>query len=412
MLQEFPLQWIPGEKWAKEHGQLFTLEMNLEKIRLHISIDARWHLNSGVLREVIDPAVMHIRHGFKETLDENGRLIESPTVIHDMLSVKKQFWHWKEHQRRFEEENPDKQVVAFSSNGNCGSNPYYIASDGKNILHLNSETEKMRDGRMYSLVSADMNPDFFGAVEMSHQQTLSEKDMRYFGQLATGIPLVTLGEPLGKNGLISLIHEGKIYDLGHMFRFGYIKYKESWVNLGYNGFFTDGKLDFEKVAAGVNQEVIENINIGAFAEDEARKSMEGKGYVFVARPKNGHSGEFTIRDGQMDIVFLSGIYPHSMLGLTEDGRMISAAIRALGNRAGGTDYLGAAEIMANLGCDEAILCDNGGDTVNGFASGEFFTQTEEPNRGLRSVFLYYIERGDVLRPDELRAIIYPPQYPS
>lgn len=409
----FPFQWIPGERWAREHGQLFVIEMNPEKVRLHISIDSRWHLNSGVLREVLDPSVMHIRHGFKETLDENGKLIESPTVIHNMMSVKKYCWHWKEHVRQFEAENPDKQVVAFSSNGNCGSNPYYVASDGKNILHLNSETEKMREGRTYSLVSVDMNPDFFGAVEISHEQTLSrDADFKYFGQLATGISLVSIGEPLDKSGLISLVHEGKIYDLGHMFRFGYIKYNESWVNLGYNGFFTDGKLDFNKVAAGVNQEVIEGIDIGVFAEDEARKSMEAKGYTFVAKPKNGRTGEFAIKGGKMDAVFLPGIYPHSMFGLTHDGRMISAAIRALGNRAGGTDYLGAAEIMAELGCEDAILCDNGGDTVNGFASsGEFFTQTEEPNRGLRSVFLYYIEQGDVLYLDDLRAIIYPPQYP-
>lgn len=163
----------------------------------------------------------------------------------------------------------------------------------------------------------------------------------------------------------------------------------------------------------MSQEVIESIDIGVFVEDEARKSMEAKGYVFVAKPKNGKTGEFTIKDGKMDVVFLPGIYPHSMCGLTADGRMISAAIRALGNRAGGTDYLGAAEIMAELGCDEAILCDNGGDTVNGFvSSGEFFIQTEEPNRGLRSVFLYYVERNNMLRPDDLRAIVYPPQYPS
>lgn len=241
----FSLRWIPGEKWAKEYGQLFVLDMGSKIVRMYISIDARWHLNSGVLREVIDPAVMHIRHGFKETLDENGKLVESPAVIHDMMSVKKHFWHWKEHVRKFEQENPDKQALAFSSNGNCGSNPYYIASDGKNILHLNSETAKMQEGRTYSLVSADMDHDFFGTVEISHEQTLSnDSDFRYFGQLATGIPLVTIGEPLDKSGLISLIREGKIYDLGHMFRFGYIKYKESWANLGYNGFFTDGKLDF------------------------------------------------------------------------------------------------------------------------------------------------------------------------
>lgn len=408
----FPFQWIPGEKWAKEYGQLFVLEMD-PIIQLHISIDPRWHLNSGVLREVLDPSVMHIRHGFNETLDENGKLVESPTFIHDMMSVKKHFWHWKEHIRRFEEENPDKQVLAFSSNGNCGSNPYYVASDGKNILHLNSETARMQEDRTYSLVSADMNPDFFGTVEISHEQTLSnDSDFKYFGQLATGIPLVIIGEPLDKSGLISLIREGKIYDLGHMFRFGYIKYQESWVNLGYNGFFTDGKLDFDKVAAGVNQEVIEGIDIGVFVEDEARKSMEAKGYVFVAKPKNGKTGEFTIKDGKMDVVFLPGIYPHSMFGLTADGRRISAAIRALGNRAGGTDYLGAAEIMAELGCENAILCDNGGDTVNGLVSGEFFTQTEEPNRGLRSVFLYCVPRDYTPKDDDLRAIIYPPQYPS
>lgn len=405
----FPFQWIPGERWAREHGQLFVIEMNPEKVRLHISIDSRWHLNSGVLREVIDPTVMHIRHGFKETLDENGKLIESPMVIHNMMSVKKYCWHWKEHVRRFEEENPDKQVIAFSSNGNCGSNPYYVASDGKNKLFLKTEIAEMQRGRHYSGVLVSSYSHTADQTVIFHNQSLSAAR---WSMLASGIPLIQSSIPLDRQELIKLVLEGKIYDLGHMFRFGYIKYQESWANLGYNGFFTDGKLDFEKVAAGVNQEVIEGIDIGVFAEDEARKSMEAKGYTFVAKPKNGRTGEFAIKDGKMDVVFLSGIYPHSMFGLTADGRMISAAIRALGNRAGGTDYLGAAEIMAELGCEGAILCDNGGDTVNGFASsGEFFTQTEEPNRGLRSVFLYYIEQGDVLYLDDLRAIIYPPQYP-
>lgn len=412
-LQKFPFRWIPGDWREKGYGQLSTIEMNPEKVRLRISLDERWHLSSGVLREVVDPAVMHIRHGFKETLDENGRLVESPTVIHDMMSVKKLFRHWKEHVRLFEEKRTDEKVLAFSSNGNCGSNPYYVACDGENWLHLKSEASEIYGGRTYSLI--DM---YWRSAVIWHDVCMKEwmiKMNKHFGcwsPLATGIPLMQGGIPLDRQGLMRLITEGKIYDLGHMFRFGYIKYKESWVNLGYNGFFTDGKIDFEKVAAGVNQEVIEGIDIGVFNEDEARKSMEGKGYVFVAHPRNGHSGEFTIRDGKMDVVFLSGIYPHSMFGLTKDGRMISAAIRALGNRAGGTDYLGAAEIMAGLGCQDAILCDNGGDTVNGFVTGEFFTQTEEPNRGLRSVFLYTVPRGKTIQPDDLRAVIYPPQYPG
>jgi hypothetical protein len=415
MIRKFPFQWIPGDWREKGHGQLFVLDMNPEKVGLHISIDERWNKNSGVLREVIDPAVMHIRHGFKETLDENGKLVESPTVIHDMMSVKKHFRHWKEHIRLFEEEHSDKKVLAFSSNGNCGSNPYYVASDGKNHLYLKTEKEPMLTGRTYSFINSDTISIHHEREMKSYNENMNEWELNsiwFRSQFATGIPLVQSGVPLDRSGLTMLVQEGKIYDLGHMFRFGYIKYKESWVNLGYNGFFTDGKLDFEKVAAGVSRKVVEGIDIGVFAEDEARKSMEAKGYKFVAKPRSGHAGEFTIKDGKMDVVFLSGIYPHSMLGLTKDGRMISAAIRALGNRAGGTDYLGAAEIMAWLGCQNAILCDNGGDTVNGFATGEFFTQTEEPNRGLRSVFLYYVERDKNIAPDDMRAVIYPPQYPS
>jgi len=418
---KFPFRWIPGEQWKKEHGQLFVMDIDPSRVMLQVSIDSRWHNNSGVVREILDPEAMHLRHAFMETLNENGFLERADAPIYDMNSVRcdpELFWSPEEHIRRFEETHPDFKAVAFSSNGNCGSNPYYVATDGEKWLHLKGEDELSQKGRYYSFIFGALNGRDFPNSGIKHSVNIDAMNLSVrqndetVHSFASGIPLIESGNVLGQERLVELICEDKVYDLGHLFLFGFMSYKESWINVGYNAFFTDGMLDYKKVVSGVRREVFEGVSVGLFGDDLVRKSLEGKGYKYVNYPKTGHTGEFHIKDGMLDIVFFPSIYSHSMLGMTHDNRIISAAIRALANRAGGTDYIGAAEIMAELGCENAILCDNAGDVVNGFAGQSFFTQTEQTDRGHRSIFIFAIPNGETLRAAHLKPVVYPPQYSS
>ena len=217
---QFPFRWIPGEQWEKECGQLFVLDMDPEIVRVHVSIDSRWCDNSGVVREIYDAEVMHVRHALMETLDAEGRLQTSEKPIHNINSIRCDpflFWSVDKHISRFEELNPDFRVVAFSSNGNCGANPYYIASDGRGWLHLRHEVER---GYKYSFILGNLD-GFLGINNgIEHNLRISDivsrgNDVDNFGRLSftSGIPLVENGKVLGRDRLLELIREGKVEDL-------------------------------------------------------------------------------------------------------------------------------------------------------------------------------------------------------
>lgn len=132
-----------------------------------------------------------------------------------------------------------------------------------------------------------------------------------------------------------------------------------------------------------------------------------EGYDEVNEPLN--RGQFSLKDGKLCVVLLDGLYPHNMLGVREDGVVMSVVLRGLSNRLG-VSILGAAEVMASLGAKAALLLDNGGDVMMNFGGDQVLGSAEGERNRLRSVLLFHKEDESApLAPADFRLVSYPKQ---
>ena len=135
-----------------------------------------------------------------------------------------------------------------------------------------------------------------------------------------------------------------------------------------------------------------------------------KGYEAVADPRA--PGEYSLEDGTLTVVLKRGIYPHNMIGVRDDGRLIVIAVRGLSNRVGVT-LQGGAEIMRQLGAKTALLLDNGGDVMMSFGDEMVLSSSEEQRDRLRSMILFRtILPSNQIQWSDMRLIKYPKRYPD
>jgi len=132
--------------------------------------------------------------------------------------------------------------------------------------------------------------------------------------------------------------------------------------------------------------------------------MAAKGYDEVKNP--AQRGQFSLRGGKLQVVLLEGLYPTNMIGIRGDGCLISVVLRGLSNRLG-VSMREAAKIMADLGAEEALLIDNGGDVMMCFGENHVLGSAEGERNRLRSVLFFRSEAEAALKPQDLRLITYP-----
>jgi hypothetical protein len=132
-------------------------------------------------------------------------------------------------------------------------------------------------------------------------------------------------------------------------------------------------------------EQIISVDVAQFPEEAVRSALKDKSYVESLAP--GKSGEFHLSGHVLRIILKAGIYPHSMIGLREDGTLVCAAVQGLSNQVGLT-VIGAASVMNSLGARDALLIDNGHDVAMGVNVNPILDCPEQPGKRLRSMLLF------------------------
>jgi hypothetical protein len=202
----------------------------------------------------------------------------------------------------------------------------------------------------------------------------------------SGQPLVEHGRPLDRDGLAAMAAEGLFYDLRHLLLFGRLRRGDDrWFDAGLAAFWTaDGRLDQDLLAQAIRGEAV-SLDVASLDEEEVAGALLDKGYTSSSSPEM--PGQFHLSRGRLNIVFLDGIYPHHMIGMRDDGQLLSVVVSGLSNRVG-VSVLGAAEMMRQLGARDALLIDNGGDVTMGYRAETVVGPAEGARNRLRSMILF------------------------
>jgi hypothetical protein len=199
----------------------------------------------------------------------------------------------------------------------------------------------------------------------------------------------------------------QFYDLRHLFLFGRMPAGEKrWLDAGLGAFWDDGILNIKTVEAAMEGDPIQ-VDVRQFSEAAVLSAMDAKGYDRVDSPKE--RGQFSMKNGKLTMVLSDGIYPHNIIGIRRDGIVISVVLRGLSNRLG-VSILGAGEIMENLGAQDAVILDNGGDVMMNFCGDQVLGSAEGERNRLRSIMLFrQVDSSTGLAPDDFRLVSYPKQ---
>ncbi|MBU1049605.1 hypothetical protein KKG90_06210 [Candidatus Bipolaricaulota bacterium] len=207
--------------------------------------------------------------------------------------------------------------------------------------------------------------------------------------VACGPRLVREGVAINADQLKTSVLNMEWYDLRHVILFPHIHWPDPKlerfdplndgdvlsINPGLEVFWrSDGGLNADAIEAFFAGEPVD-IDLKAYTEvdaypyfkrygtqigvDRLLEAFEARGY----RPTNGttpNRGEYCIRGKRMAVTFLPGIYNHSLAGIGRDGRFLWMGVKGLGGRAGVT-VTDTAQLAADAGFADAIVCDNGGD---------------------------------------------------
>jgi hypothetical protein len=336
--------------------------------------------------------------------------------------IRSNVWTADDHLKTYRTARPTHTVVGWVGNGNLLCNPHFVAFDGSGdrprLFHLATEARHFgRQGRIYTCLVVrrhagprrvaieslrfdyvDGSPEVYTAAG---QRVTDEIEYATYGQ-----QLVKEGRAVDDQRLIEMVQRGEFYDLRHVFLMGRIALGDDrWIDAGLSGLrdIADERLDTVAIKRALRGEVV-FADVGQFSDAQVRDAMCAKGYRNVPEPED--PGDFSVHDGTLAVIFRQGIYPHNLIGIRHDGRLISVAIEGLSNRVGVT-IRGAAEIMKELGAQDAIMLDNGGDVM---MSVENATVTDDRVTRLRSMLLFRAQHDHIVEDTDLVLTRYPAQY--
>ena len=251
----------------------------------------------------------------------------------------------------------------------------------------------------------------------------SDKEPRVFSankDITDEVEYTTFGQQLVENNisldidkLCQMAKDNQFYDLRHILLFPRIsKGEKRWIDGGLASFWTeDGNLDKDRLIKTIKGETTE-VDISQFEKDDVVKALKVKDYkecLNGSAPKE--RGKYKLEGKMLIIKFKNGIYPHNMIGIREDGKLLSVVIQGLSNRVGVT-LIKAAEVMRMLGAKDALLIDNGGDVMMGFGDEVILSSAEGERDQLKSMILFTIEmeQKEKITCNDFRLIQYPKQY--
>lgn len=426
----FPFEWIPGGDWRSKPAQVLALEIDPKYVSPAISVQPEWNKGLGIIRGRKGQNGKLIEDHICERPTPHGQLVDIGKAIFGADNIRKGVWTVEEHLLRYSSIHRDQSILGWVGNGNLLNNPHFVAfvrySDREQLFHLKSEEPllKVRDGWRYSCLVVKREgyqakvsienlhfkyqkglPRVFSAIDET--DVTDEIEYATFGQR-----LIDNGQLLDVDQLCDMAKNEQFYDLRHLLLFGRLPFGEKrWMDAGLAAFWNqEGRLKDKELVAAIKGEPI-SLNVSQFSEKDVVKALLDKGYK---RSENvSKQGHFKLEKGELTIVFRYGIYPHNMIGIRKDGKLLSVVIRGLSNRVGVTIF-GASKIMKMLGAEDALLIDNGGDVMMSFGDEIALGSAEGERKKLKSMILFVARKDqkEEIGPACFKHIIFPRQYYS
>jgi len=390
--------------WRDFESNLLVLEINPKLVDVIVHVQEEWNEATGINRE----------SGQEYTILGRG------TKLSGNREIRRGTMSHREHIRRFEASHQQKKVVAFAGNGNLLFNPWFVAwVDGK-FFHLKDEPFKER---LYSslivwkeghdpLVSIGDIKFENGRVLLASEHTTDD--------ITDRIKYAASGQRLAREHkrvkLSSILHQ--FYDLRHLlpalyysdaqgakYAFGLdqLQADEELRKLAVMKQPVDLRLEIETIS-GIMKIDPQKLKGEALLE---RGFDEVQDIGSVQRP-----GQYFISpDGRaITVIYRSNIYPHHMMGITEEGKVLSVIVTGLSGRVG-ISIEKASQLVVDIGLKDAILLSNGGDVVMQYF-GEMVVASSENRHRSRSLILFAKNRNQLSKSNPcemgIRLVKYPP----
>lgn len=397
-----PFRWL--EDYRTEPAQVIVAELNPERVWPVISVQSNWNGSRGLIRGIKEDGRLVEDH-IREILDDGGRVVDAGHRIVGGDEIRAQFWTVDRHLKSFLGRHPDDEILAWVGNGNVLSNPHFVAFANGEMYHLKDEDGYLKSRRYTALVVRHQRSTPRVSIESLDLGKPLPGDIKSF---TFGQRLVTGGHPIDQEDLVAMACDQQFYDLRHLFLFGRIPMGEQrWIDVGLGAFWENSVMDTGVVAHALRGGMI-SLDVRQFSGPEVGFALKAKGYAPVDHPSA--PGDYSLRNGRLDLIFLEGIYPHNMVGISEDGKLLSVVTRGLSNRVGLT-IRGAASLMAQLGARDALLLDNGADVMMWFDGATRLGPGEAERSRLRSMLIFCRRADEPLELTDARLIVYPQLVP-
>jgi hypothetical protein len=269
----------------------------------------------------------------------------------------------------YEAQHPDREVVAVLPNGNLGVNDWFVGVVDGQVYHRQGEA---LDQRAYDMLVTKQD----GQISLMALRFMNDAGERgIFDEqgrnIAQEVKIAVYGQRLVKNGQVHLeAIADQFDDLRHLLRLPLFQVGSRQLHLGFSD--DDGALyqDHLQVSKALRGEPVRlslrPLTAHGILAEERERVFGAWGYTNVTGRKESEAlrpGEYLIDEARqtMEVVFLPGIHPHTMVGIMQDGRLLVGAVE------GRTHFSGArlselAQDLIDRGAQDVFLWANGKDT--------------------------------------------------
>ncbi len=352
--------------------ELRILEVDPTMVDLIVKVQEELNYSPGILREGTDTYTLA---GRDKRRGENMR--DSTITYYDHIS-------------RFEENDPHKRkALGFVGNGNLLMNQWFVAwVDGK-LFHVKDEPVFVREEPYSSLViwkdrRVTIENLWFRGGRIKADDPIQGRD------ITEEVIYTTYGQRLVERG--RFIQPAKIrdqyYDIRHLLLFPFFK-EEGYFGLNEE---VEGVKNENRREQALKKRPVEL----DFKGDEAKLKMALSEKQYQEALRVTKEGQYRISGGQIRIVFKSGIFPHNMIAVAENGKVLSILATGRSNTAGlmldKADGL-FEDVKSRYGIEveDAVLLDNGGDVMmycRGEGENGMVVKSFNSRDKLRSVILF------------------------
>jgi hypothetical protein len=357
----------------------------------------------------VDPALVDVVVQIQEELNHCSGIIREGSLAYTTAGrarrctdkqIRDSTITYLDHISRFEENDPAKRkCLALVGNGNLLMNPWFVAYVQGKLFYVRKEPVKKRETPYSSMV---VWKDRQVTIEDIHFRDRNKIQLAGFQgeDITDRVAYSTYGQRLMARGrfVTPLEIQDQYYDLRHLLLFPFLGDRGGY--LGLNELETD---------TSKRETALKKLPVELVFNDDtniARDALAEKGYQEVSRAYR--EGDFSITGNRISITFKSGVFPHNILVVTEDGKVLSVLVTGRSNTAGlmldKADKL-FEDMMSHTGhrVKDAILLDNGGDVMMRYGEEMKVSSFMFPPRDrLRSVILFVGKNGssEGIRPVE------------